>query len=151
MTCNLYVRKAGFFPKVRHHYVQKDSGCSYALLLYCTEGRGWYRIQGNTYTGCISAEKWDIIHAGFWGTFLFFQDIHQSHGSPSFGIQERTWLTPGRLAACRNLRNGLRKRRPWCPLQKHDDIFLSLMTIYICAKILKIKTFCCSYLHFISD
>lgn len=50
MTCNLYVRKAGFFPKVMHHYVQKDNGCSYAMLLYCTEGRGWYRIQGKTYS-----------------------------------------------------------------------------------------------------
>lgn len=46
---NLYVRKIGFFPKVKYHYVQKKDGCDYAMLLYCTEGKGWYRIYGKKY------------------------------------------------------------------------------------------------------
>ena len=37
---NLYIRKIGFFPKVKFHYVQKDSGVDYAMLIYCTDGRG---------------------------------------------------------------------------------------------------------------
>ena len=36
---NLYVRKIGFFPKVKYHYVQKDQGSKYAMLIYCTEGK----------------------------------------------------------------------------------------------------------------
>lgn len=47
---NLYVRKIGFFPKVKFHFVQKDKGCDYAMLIYCTEGIGWYHIGGKTYT-----------------------------------------------------------------------------------------------------
>ena len=47
---NLYVRKIGFFPKVKYHYVQKDQGSKYAMLIYCTEGKGWYTIYGKTYT-----------------------------------------------------------------------------------------------------
>lgn len=47
---NLYVRKAGFFPRAKYHYVQKDKGCDYAIIIYCTEGKGWYKIGGHTYT-----------------------------------------------------------------------------------------------------
>lgn len=46
---NLYVRKIGFFPKVKFHYVQKDEGCNYYMLIYCTDGKGWYRIKEKTY------------------------------------------------------------------------------------------------------
>lgn len=46
---NLYVRKIGFFPKVKFHFVQKDKGCDYAMLIYCTDGKGWYQIGGKTY------------------------------------------------------------------------------------------------------
>lgn len=47
---NLYVRKIGFFPKVKYHYVQKSQGSGYAMLIYCTGGRGWYSIYGKTYS-----------------------------------------------------------------------------------------------------
>ena len=47
---NLYVRKIGFFPKVKYHYVQNDQGSKYAMLIYCAEGKGWYTIYGKTYT-----------------------------------------------------------------------------------------------------
>lgn len=46
---NLYVRKIGFFPRVKYHYVQKEGGCDYAMLIYCTEGKGWYKIYGKIY------------------------------------------------------------------------------------------------------
>jgi AraC-like DNA-binding protein len=46
---NLYVQKIGFFPKVKFHYIQKDQGTDYAMLIYCIGGKGWYRIHGQTY------------------------------------------------------------------------------------------------------
>lgn len=46
---NLYVRKIGFFPKVKYHYVQKESGTDYAMLIYCVDGKGKYHINGKTY------------------------------------------------------------------------------------------------------
>lgn len=46
---SLYVRKIGFFPKVKFHYVQKKEGTDYAMLIYCTEGKGWYTIGGKRY------------------------------------------------------------------------------------------------------
>ncbi|MEG1544018.1 MAG: AraC family transcriptional regulator, partial [Tannerellaceae bacterium] len=46
---NLYVRKIGYFPKVKFHYVQKEAGCDYAMLIYCVDGKGWYSIHGKEY------------------------------------------------------------------------------------------------------
>jgi AraC-like DNA-binding protein len=46
---NLYVRKIGYFPKVKYHYVQKDKGCGYTMLIHCTDGKGWYNINGKQY------------------------------------------------------------------------------------------------------
>lgn len=46
---NLYLRKIGFFPKVKYHYVQKQKGVDYAMLIYCTDGKGWYTIYGKRY------------------------------------------------------------------------------------------------------
>lgn len=46
---NLYVRKIGFFPRVKYHYVNQPAGCDYAMLIYCTEGKGWCAIDGKRY------------------------------------------------------------------------------------------------------
>jgi AraC-like DNA-binding protein len=41
---NLYIRKIGFFPSVKYHYVNKDKGVNYNILMYCVSGEGWYTI-----------------------------------------------------------------------------------------------------------
>ena len=42
----LYIRKMGYFPKVKYHYVQKGQGTDYCMLIYCVSGRGHYCING---------------------------------------------------------------------------------------------------------
>ncbi|MDR1200626.1 MAG: AraC family transcriptional regulator [Tannerellaceae bacterium] len=46
---NLYIRKIGFFPKVKYHYIQKEKGVDYAMLIYCTDGKGWYNLYDKRY------------------------------------------------------------------------------------------------------
>jgi AraC-like DNA-binding protein len=70
---NLYVRKIGFFPKVKFHYVEKKEGCDYAMLIYCVEGKGWYRIYNKKYP----IEK---------NSYIFIP----SHVPYSFGADENT-------------------------------------------------------------
>ena len=43
----LYIRKLGFFPKVKYHYVQKDLGTDYCMLIYCVGGKGWCEIDNH--------------------------------------------------------------------------------------------------------
>ena len=44
---NLYVRKIGFFPKVEFHYVEKEEGTDYAMLIHCVYTNEYYN-QDNT-------------------------------------------------------------------------------------------------------
>ena len=37
---DLYLRKIGYFPNVKYHYIQKEQGCDYKMLIYCTDGEG---------------------------------------------------------------------------------------------------------------
>jgi len=59
---NLYIRKIGFFPKVKYHYVKKEKGVDYAMLIYCTDGKGWYIIHGKKYE--IQENQFIIIPPG---------------------------------------------------------------------------------------
>lgn len=46
---DLYLRKIGYFPHVKYHFIQKEKGCPYAMLIYCTDGEGWYQINGKRF------------------------------------------------------------------------------------------------------
>lgn len=50
LVSGLYPRKIGFFPRVKYHCVRKTAGTDYYMLIFCTEGRGWYEIDGKRFT-----------------------------------------------------------------------------------------------------
>lgn len=62
LISNLYIRKIGFFPHVKYHHIQKDKGCDYAMLIYCTKGKGWYKILGKEYM--VNQNQYIIIPPG---------------------------------------------------------------------------------------
>ncbi|MBW7457261.1 helix-turn-helix domain-containing protein [Paenibacillus sepulcri] len=37
----LYITDIGYFPRARHHYRDRPSGCSMHILIYCAGGEGW--------------------------------------------------------------------------------------------------------------
>lgn len=45
----LYLRKIGYFPRVKFHYVNKTEGCPYSMLIHCVDGKGWCKINHQTY------------------------------------------------------------------------------------------------------
>jgi AraC-like DNA-binding protein len=49
LTMSLYITKIGYFPAVKYHYIKKDSGVDYYMLIYCTSGEGWCKVGENTY------------------------------------------------------------------------------------------------------
>lgn len=49
LISNLFVRKIGFFPSVKYHYINKEQGAPYYMLIYCTAGKGWYEINRKRY------------------------------------------------------------------------------------------------------
>ncbi|WP_240632990.1 AraC family transcriptional regulator [Paenibacillus montanisoli] len=39
----LYITDIGFFPRARHHYRERLSGCDTHILIYCSSGEGWIK------------------------------------------------------------------------------------------------------------
>ncbi len=48
MSRDLYVFSIGFFSRALHHYINRPTGCGEFLLMYCVEGKGWYKLYGKT-------------------------------------------------------------------------------------------------------
>lgn len=40
----------GFFPKAAGHYRERSAGVDQAILIYCTQGRGWCELAGQQHT-----------------------------------------------------------------------------------------------------
>lgn len=45
LLAGLHVTRAGYFPRARGQYVERDSHEEY-ILIYCLDGAGWYRAAG---------------------------------------------------------------------------------------------------------
>ena len=46
----LYVSHIGYFPKALYHYCQRPQGCVDNILFYCVKGKGYYTLDGHTFT-----------------------------------------------------------------------------------------------------
>ncbi|MDH6357889.1 helix-turn-helix domain-containing protein [Parabacteroides sp. PF5-9] len=49
LTSELVIHSMGYFPKAENHYIDRENGCGEYLLIYCTKGEGWYRLNGKLY------------------------------------------------------------------------------------------------------
>lgn len=45
-----YLTDAGFFPKAREHYREREEGADQYILIYCTEGKGIIEVEDQIYT-----------------------------------------------------------------------------------------------------
>ena len=43
---SLQLHSMGAFPKAAHHYVERPEGCGEYILIWCTDGEGWYFLDG---------------------------------------------------------------------------------------------------------
>lgn len=46
----LYVSHIGYFPKALYHFCQRPQGCVDNILFYCVQGKGYYTLDGHTFT-----------------------------------------------------------------------------------------------------
>ena len=40
----------GYFPKALYHFCQRPQGCVDNILFYCVQGKGYYTLDGHTFT-----------------------------------------------------------------------------------------------------
>ena len=57
----LYVSHIGYFPKALYHYCQRPQGCVDNILFYCVQGKGYYTLDGHTFT--INPNQYVIVPA----------------------------------------------------------------------------------------
>lgn len=47
---SLRLYSMGVFPQAAHHYVERPQGCGEYILIWCTDGEGWYYLDGVKHT-----------------------------------------------------------------------------------------------------
>lgn len=50
LTSDLAVHSMGYFPKADHHFINRESGCGEYILIYCSQGEGWFVLDGKKHT-----------------------------------------------------------------------------------------------------
>jgi len=52
LATGLHVTAIGHFPRAEYHYRSREHGCQDFILIYCVDGKGWYKIRNHTRTVC---------------------------------------------------------------------------------------------------
>ncbi|GAB6007853.1 AraC family transcriptional regulator [Dysgonomonas reticulitermitis] len=58
----LHITDIGYYPKANHHFRERKDPISQYILIYCTDGEGWYKTLGKEYQ--VSANQYFILPAG---------------------------------------------------------------------------------------
>lgn len=114
LTNLLYVTDIGYYPHATGHYRARRYGSQQHILIYCTEGEGWYSIHGQRQKVC--KDQFFIIEAGlphiyaasenspwsiYWLHFTgekshlfnsFYNKLHKIDESPNARIKDRMQL-----------------------------------------------------------
>ena len=62
LVSSLYVTDIGYYPKAVNHYRSREAGIDQYVLIYCVDGSGWYRLDGQTFH--VSRDQYFILPAG---------------------------------------------------------------------------------------
>lgn len=57
----LYITHIGYFPKAAFHYRERRKGCADNILIYCTNGKGYYILGDKRYT--VTANQFVVLPA----------------------------------------------------------------------------------------
>lgn len=114
ITQLLYVTDIGYYPQAIGHYRARKHGSQQHILIYCTEGEGWYSIDGQRQK--VSKDQFFIIEAKtphiyaaseknpwsiYWLHFTgeksllfksFYNKLHKIDESPNARIKDRILL-----------------------------------------------------------
>lgn len=58
----LHITDIGYYPKAWHHFRERSEPIDQYVFIYCTEGKGWYRLRNQEYR--ISSNQYFILPAG---------------------------------------------------------------------------------------
>ena len=47
ITSNFHITDLGYYPRAMHHYRRRKKGTNEFILIYCTEGKGWFETEAH--------------------------------------------------------------------------------------------------------
>ena len=62
LVSSLFITDIGHYPMAEHHYRRREKGIDQYVLIYCIDGRGFYKLNGQTYF--VSRNQYFILPAG---------------------------------------------------------------------------------------
>lgn len=63
----LHITDIGYYPKAWHHFRERQEPITQFVFIYCIEGSGWYRTEGEEFQ--VTANQYFILPAGSTGCF----------------------------------------------------------------------------------
>lgn len=80
LTSPLHVTDIGYFPKAEFHYRNRPQGCKQFILVYCTEGAGWFKVNDREYS--VSSNDF----------FILPPNVHHSYGTDENNPWSIYWM-----------------------------------------------------------
>lgn len=62
LVSSLFITDIGYYPCAEHHFRVRDEPINQFVLIYCVDGKGWYRLRGKTFE--VSSNQFFILPAG---------------------------------------------------------------------------------------
>jgi AraC-like DNA-binding protein len=62
MIAGTFIARMGFYPRALNHYFQRPKGISQTILIYCTDGKGWIKMNNKLFF--MQAGEYVIIKPG---------------------------------------------------------------------------------------
>ncbi len=62
LIAGIFITRMGLYPRALNHYFQRPKGISQAILIYCTDGKGWIKMNNKHFV--LQAGEYVIIKPG---------------------------------------------------------------------------------------
>ncbi len=74
-TSVLYITDIGYYPKAYNHFRERDVPIDQYVFIYCTEGRGWFSLDGQKHP--VAPNQYFILPAG---SLMPMAPMKKNHG-----------------------------------------------------------------------
>jgi len=80
ITAPIHATDIGYYPDARFHFRERKNGCRQYVLIFCTEGKGWFKVEDRRY---------DVLPNTF---FILPPGVHHSYGADDDNPWSIYWI-----------------------------------------------------------
>lgn len=80
ITAPMHTTDIGYYPEARFHFRERKNGCGQYVLIFCTEGKGWFTVHNKRY---------DVVPNTF---FILPPGVHHAYGADERNPWSIYWI-----------------------------------------------------------